>query len=421
MPPLREFLRLAHATGTENEGRSAWQTGSDRYVPMLQILLGFLRRYWPIPRLFGWAAVTLSDDVEEVLSLPNVFSTPFAEEMARLNDGARPGTQFLAMDDAHAHDAQVRQVMDAFRREDVKERVGDVANRKAAAIVAAANGRLEAIGGLITQVPLDICVDYYGIAIDDPKRFTEAFMVVSGHLFGPPPVVQNDAVDQAAAYVRQVVSQAFEAERQRPRGTHTVIGRLLGTVKGGGITYLEAHAFLSGMILGFVPTDTMAGGHILEMLLRRPGFLAASQAAARAGDDVLLGRCLFEALRFMPINPGPFRVCAADYIVAAGTSRETRIRKGTKVLACTMSAMFDSRKVNNPFNFVPGRPASDLMNFGFGMHWCVGAFIAQTQIVQTFKPLLLQSGLRRAPGPDGQLKLRHTFPASLVVEFEVAS
>jgi len=59
-----------------------------------------------------------------------------------------------------------------------------------------------------------------------------------------------------------------------------------------------------------------------------------------SGDDDLLAHCLFEALRFNPINFGPFRLCAKDYIVAAGTGRSKRLKAGTKVLASTMSAMF---------------------------------------------------------------------------------
>ena len=78
-------------------------------------------------------------------------------------------------------------------------------------------------------------------------------------------------------------------------------------------------AILIGMIDGFVPTNTMAGGHILEMLLRKPVFMARAQAAASADDDALLKRCLFEAMRFKPLNPGPFRSCAEDYTIASST------------------------------------------------------------------------------------------------------
>ena len=35
------------------------------------------------------------------------------------------------------------------------------------------------------------------------------------------------------------------------------------------------------------------------------------------------------------------------------------------------------------------------MLFGFGLHWCIGAPLAETQITQTFKPLLKMAALRR--------------------------
>ena len=119
-------------------------------------------------------------------------------------------------------------------------------------------------------------------------------------------------------------------------------------------------AILMGMVTGFVPTNTMAAGHMLEMLLRRPNFMARARAAALANDDDLLSRCLFEAMRFKPLNPGPFRDCLEDYVVGADTPRATKIRAGMKVLVSTQSAMFDPRVVKSPRRFQSGPPRSRL-------------------------------------------------------------
>ena len=80
--------------------------------------------------------------------------------------------------------------------------------------------------------------------------------------------------------------------------------------------------------------------------------------------------------------------------------------------------MFDERRVDEPYAFNPDRPPSNYMLFGYGLHWCVGAFIAEAQIIQTMKPLLLKNGLRRAPGSAGRLELLGAFPEHLFVEFE---
>ena len=56
------------------------------------------------------------------------------------------------------------------------------------------------------------------------------------------------------------------------------------------------------------------------------------------------------------------------------------------------------------------------MVFGYGLHWCIGVFLAKAQITQTFKPLL-KRGIRRADGPEGQLRTIGLMPAHLTVEF----
>lgn len=395
-----------------------------KYVGALQVFYCLLRNLWPIPRLciVRWAFVTRYDDVVEVLTRHDVFAVPFGAEIARLNDGEAPGTPFiLGIDDKEAHDRQLRLVMNVFRREDIAELVTPIARKSAVASVAyAENKSLDAIRDLIIRVPLALCEQYYGVKItEDAGSFAGAACKVSGHLFGAPPIKPKKCVDVAATRVRKVVDEAIARELATPSGFDTILARLVAIHRQSPADFSEneIRAFLLGMIIGFVPTNTMASGHMLEMLLSKPEFMDAAVAAARAGDDDLLRQCLFEALRFMPENPGPFRICQRDYIVAADTPHAAMIRKGTKVLPLTPSAMFDSRQVTHPYYFNPGRPASDNLSLGYGMHWCVGVFIARAQITQTFKPLLLQPNLRRAPGNEGKLATQGGFPVHLVVRW----
>jgi cytochrome P450 len=418
MSHLNTWIKSANPASNRHERRAMISSHADSYIPPLQLLFGFLRVFWPIPRLFGWAIVTRHSDVEEVLGRSDVFKVPFGDEMARLNDGALPGTPFiLGIDDLQAHDAQLKLVMAAFPRLDVAKRITIPARDDAVNIVAAAapTHQIDAIQALVIRIPINICVQYYGVPVTDPTRFSAAAMGVSGHLFGLPPIVRKADIDRDADYIRSVVDAAIAGAIDNPGGNSTVTEGLAALIKQGDLSPAQARAFLMGMIIGFVPTNTMAGGNILDMLLSRPSFLAAARSAAEAGDDELLAHCLFEALRFRPINPGPFRVCAKDHIIAAGTRRSKRIKAGTKVLASTMSAMFDSDVVENPFHFVPGRSVSGLMNFGFGMHWCVGACIAQAQLTQTTKALLLRPNFARRPGAAGRLKRVGGFPTSMVV------
>jgi len=388
--------------------------------------LWLLRTFAPIARLPRWAFVSRYDDVLQVLSRPDVFTVPYGAEMARLNDGREPGTKFiLGVDDVQERAAQLKWLMQAFQRSDVSTTVVPLCRCSATEAVEKSGGFMDAIPDLITAVPLKVCAGYYGVTIPAHRArdFAWATIALSGHLFGPPPIdktTSTPVIEAAGVCVREIVDAAIDAESATPSGRDTVLARLVHASRAdAALTRQQVRAILIGMIVGFVPTNTMAGGHILDTLLRKPRALAAAQEAAVAGDDTLLKHTLLEALRFMPLNPGPFRICSVDgFTLAPDTLRAVKLKKGTRVLASTMSAMFDSRQVKNPFDFVPGRPASDYLLFGYGLHWCAGRFIAEAQITQTFKALVLQPGLRRVGGRAGELKLRGAFPDHLLVMFD---
>jgi cytochrome P450 len=411
-------------------------------------LLWYFRTLDPIVRVPGWVGLSRHADVAEVLERHDVFQVPFGGEIARLNDDpTQDGTPFvLGIDDEEDHRQQLKPLMLAFRRDDVEFEIPRMSREAADHHLGRAprDRSMNAIQELITAVPLDICERYYGIRIapDERQKFAYATIDVSGYLFGPPPTRKDPpdpVIEAAAAYIREVVDRSIVNQERNPNASRTtVLARLMApplvtnrgssrdeladaelakmmSERGGTARHRLVRSFMIGMITGFVPTNTMAGGHILQTLLCHRKWLDQARAAAQASDDDLLKRCLFETMRFMPLNPGPFRICTRDYTIAEDTRRAHTIKKGTKVLASTMSAMFDSRKLKRPFFFDPKRPASDYMLFGYGHHWCVGAFIAQAQITQTFKALLLQPKLERAGPWDGRLVLRGGFPDRLLI------
>lgn len=392
------------------------------FLSHIPTVLRLMRRFWPIARvpLIGLTFVTRYDDVQEVLANDRAFPVPFGEKVKELNGGPN---FVLGMEDGPDYWRIQKAVMQVFRREDIAAIVTPMAARQATAIVAAAGGRLDAIEGLITRVPTLICEDYYGITLQPEQRvpFSQWTFAMSMYMFADPfndPKLRAPAVAGAAG-VRAVIDASIAAAKRVPPAGDTVLARMLptGSQAGGGLSDEAIRTYLVGMVAGFVPTNTMAAGNILDIMLDRPEFLARAQAAARAGDDDLLERCLFEASRFKPINPGPFRVCGEDYELAAGTARATRIRKGEILLASTQSAMFDERRVTDPRRFDPDRAATDYMLFGHGLHWCLGVFIARAEITQTLKALLLKENLRRAEGEAGKLTHLGSFPQHLVVTY----
>ena len=375
-----------------------------------------VRTVWPIPRVAGWALVSRYDDVAEVFSRHDAFRVPFGAEITRLNGGGPNGTPFiLGMDDDAEHARQLRLVMQAFRHADiptVKKIAYEAASRQLEERVR--DGEIDAIQDLITAVPLAICEEYYGVAIAERQTFAYATIAVSSHLFGVPPIKDDSpAANEAAAYIRAIVNDAVEREPDHLGSDETIVQRLVKTHRKGALPLAEVSAFLIGMITGFVPTNTLAGGHILAVLCRNKDYMKRTRDAALTGDDALLGRHLFEALRFMPINPGRFRICEADTVIGGDSPRAACIRKGTTVLASTQSAMFDSLRIDAPRTFNADRDASDYMHFGYGLHWCAGVHIARAQITQTFKALLRHGEIESR----GLLERRGGFPDHFTLQF----
>jgi cytochrome P450 len=407
-------------------------------------IFGILRVVRPVCRLPGtdWFVVTRFDHVKEVLAQNHVLEVPWSAKMKRLNNGG--ATFLLGIDQHDEHRRFERQLAGAFRREDVPV-VADMAQRLAHEIIAQAPAgpsgtrvTLDAIEGLLTLVPTRICREYYGIPLTEhqEKNFARWSLAVSTYLFADPtgdPAVERVAAD-AGRRLRAVLVDALAAAKraasQPSADRDTVLTRLVRMQAADrGLTDDVIIAHLLGMVSGFVPTNTIASGHMLDVLLgpgkylrwHRRTFRRRMLDAVRDGDNQLLKRCLFETLRFKPINPGPFRTCREDYTLENGGflgRRPATIPAGCHVVASTQSAMFDRRRVNSSYRFDPNRSRGDYMLFGSGMHACFGAALAEAQIPQTVKVLLQQKNLRRANGAPGKLVREGPFPAHLMVEFD---
>lgn len=382
-------------------------------------IYALLRRLAPILTFGNWAFVTRYDDVADMMRRDQVFAVPFGPKIELLNGGPN---FLLGMSDSAAYRRVHAEVAAAFPPSDNAAIVAPLAATLAGELVARSGGRLDAIQDLVTLVPTRICERYYGVPVVDETRFAQITIAMSTFMFGDPtdnPTIGMQAI-KAGEEFRPMIQAAITAGRKATGSGDTIVKRLIAerTPEGEPLPDPTIASILIGMVTGFVPTNTMAAGHMLEMLLRRPDFMRRATIAAREDDDYALWRCLWESFRFKPLNPGPFRVCAEDAVVAAGQPRAKTLKKGTKLLVGTHSAMFDPRRIPQPDVFDPDRQPDNYMMFGLGLHWCVGAPLAQAQITQTLKPLLRQRNLRRAPGRAGRLTLFGPFPAHLGVEFE---
>ena len=377
-----------------------------------------LLRCLPVFKLLGCVIVLRDEDVREVLGHDREFPVAWDERMRHITPTHR--NFVLGM----ANDAEYRtayaELARAFEREDIYRYVVPQ-SLKAAQDFLRGRTSIDAVRELMWGVPARLCRDYYGLDVQDHLLLADWSVAVSSFLFqpgrrpdpfvAPPP----DAPSEVAAEGMRELFRRSIANARAGRRHGVVLPRMIDL----GFPDDVIGAHMMGMVTGFIPTNLLAGGNILDTLLRQPEFMARTRAAALDNDDERLWRCLQETLRFRHINPGPFRVCGEQpYTIAAGTWRAKRVPPGTPVLASTQSAMFDRRRFARPQEFDPDRPAENYTVFGYGQHWCIGAYIAIAQITQTYKALLQQGRLSRAKGADGRLQRIGVYPAHLHVTFE---
>jgi cytochrome P450/deferrochelatase/peroxidase EfeB len=395
-----------------------------------------LRRFLPIVRVGRFVVVTRYDDAAEVLQNQDVFEAPYGLEMTEMAGGTNfiLGMRDDPINGANEYQQMLHVISDAVQKQDVT-RIGSIAQTVSKQMIDQSGGRIEVIQDLIARVPTRICRDYYGLAIRDEDAFAEWSIALS-MLFFADPTGDEKARDMALLAAQRLtrliddsVAQAHQRAREGALNKNTVLDRLIEQSERPNSIVNDdmIRAILMGMSTGFVPTNTLAAGNILEVLLKRPQALKKAQQAAHHDDDDddTLERCLFEAMRFKPpLNPGLFRYATADFTIAKQTPRATRVKPGSTVLVAITSAMHDEGEIERPNEYWPDRPEEARilfgdpgMLFGYNLHKCIGQEIARAQITHMFKALLRQEKLRPAAGRSGKMRRIGPFPYRMELQY----
>lgn len=369
------------------------------FIPNLSLSRVIMKAY----ENTGTAVVTRHDDVLDVLNRDADFEVVYGPRMRKLTAGEN---FFLGMQPGWDYTRDTSAMRLAARQTDVADFILPRATELAENIVAAAGGKIDIVPELTLQIPWDMTDTYFGVGGSRPimQNWTTTLF---WYLFEDLPA--NPELDvkamEAAAGLRDYLDDAIRARKAKPNNNNDILNRCLALQSADtpGMSDLGIRNNLLGLLIGAIPTISKACCLALDELLRRPEALHSAHLAARNGDDSLLANHIWEALRFNPHNPVVYRRATHDTIVAPGTLRRMRVKKGQMVFAATFSATFDPMAIKSPNSFRTDRPWEDYIIWGYGMHTCFGAAINRAIIPAILKPLLAQKNLRRAEGSAGEI------------------
>lgn len=387
---------------------------AQRFIPT-----GFrlMRRFKPIVSLRGTVVTSRYDDVIEVFADDRAFGVTYKPHLDVIM-GGQPF--FLGMGDTPQYRTDTGAMRAIMPASDIAARIAPAVEALAERLVSEAGGRIEVVDQLVRRVTFDVLADYFGVT-DPPGadlRIWATQLFRYQFLGGDAALLAR--VEEIAPKLRDHIQSLIDARRAAGEGPDNLLSRAVERQVAGEPHYTDdrIRTDLTGFIVGGPPQPPMVVPQALEQLLRRPKVLAEAQAAARAGDDAALAGYVFEAMRFDPLAPGLLRIALEDHVLAQGTSRATKVAKGSKVVAAMASAMRDGRRVPDPETFDPHRPPSAYIHFGHGLHTCFGKQINEGTLHLMLKPLLKRQKLRRAPGAAGHLLKRGAFSERLVVEYD---
>ncbi len=386
------------------------------FLPNLAIKRSFVKAY----ENTSTVVVTRYEDVLEVLNRDDVFEVVYGPRMGEITGN---GNFFLGMQNTARYTRDVSNMRLAMRRDDVAQIVQPFAEQQATQLVQAKNGSIDVPQDLTLVVPAQMVARYFGTPGPSQQDMIDWTTIMFWYLFidlGAEEAIIAKA-KEAARQCRSYLDEAIRERKAHPTQDDDVLNRCL-TMQGANLPGMDDQDIrnnLIGLVIGAIPTISKSANHALDQLLDRPDMLAAAQSAARADDDELLARYVFEAFRFNPANPVIYRRAAADAVIARSTLRARKIPKGTLVFAANLSAMFDPMQLPAPNQFRVDRPWTDYLLWGYGLHTCFGAHINRVVIPTVLKPLLKQNNLRRAAGAAGRMDNQGTpFPMHMRLEFD---
>lgn len=364
-----------------------------------------MRRSWPVCRVEpgGMWAVSRWEDVLAVLKNPGVFSSQgFKAAWEPAWVGRNPLAHSMLALDPPAHTRLRGLVTRAFGAS-TTSRLAPKVERLADALADELVGEVDFVEAFAAPLPAFVIGEILGL---DPalhvhfKRWADDILSVA-----PEPRSEEHAarvrttIAELSGYLREVV-----ATRRREPTDDTVSELLRAEVDGQTLTEAELVDFLVMLLLGGLETTTHLLGSTMMLLAQQPALFERLGA-----EPSLAAPFVEEMLRYDGPSHSLPRITTADVTLAGVT-----IPAGSLVLALVGSANRDERRYVDPDRFDVDRGSQGGLQFGHGIHFCIGALLARMEARVAVE--VLARRFRRVELGAGEIRYNRTLTVRGPVE-----
>ncbi len=178
------------------------------------------------------------------------------------------------------------------------------------------------------------------------------------------------------------------------------------------LSEVECVNLVLNVLIGGVDTTQSQLAHALRLFAEHP-----EQWETLAREPDLAGQAVQETLRFEPVTPFSARIVEREMVF-----RDITFPPGTIVMVCAFTGNrdIDAEVPPESFDIAAERPRARNLTFGAGIHYCVGANLAQAELEEALAFLAPRMRNLRLDGEPAYGSITGIYGlSSLPVSFEL--